>query len=102
MASHDGRILVTHDHSTMPRHFRAFVQSQRSPRIAVRQPKMVRVDKATLGAQTLCCRFLNLNRHREAVESGQRSIRRRGNPRHQVQAGDTSGVRARGPGKAIR
>jgi hypothetical protein len=30
-AAADGRILVSHDFQTMPRHFRQFVQSQRSP-----------------------------------------------------------------------
>lgn len=30
-AAHEGRILVTHDQTTMPRHFGEFVQEQRSP-----------------------------------------------------------------------
>src|SRR5882672_6845995 len=35
LAARDGRILVTHDLATMPRHFRGFVQSQRSPGLLV-------------------------------------------------------------------
>lgn len=27
LAAHDGRILVTHDHTTMPKHFNEFVRS---------------------------------------------------------------------------
>ncbi|MGH9204226.1 MAG: DUF5615 family PIN-like protein [Vicinamibacterales bacterium] len=30
VAAGDGRILVTHDQATMPRHFREFLRSQRS------------------------------------------------------------------------
>jgi len=35
LAARDGRILVTHDQSTMPRHFVEFVRSQRSPGLIV-------------------------------------------------------------------
>ncbi len=35
LAARDGRILVTHDQSTMPRHFGEFVRSQRSPGLIV-------------------------------------------------------------------
>jgi hypothetical protein len=35
LAARDGRILVTHDQATMPRHFAEFVQSQRSPGLIV-------------------------------------------------------------------
>lgn len=35
LAARDGRTLVTHDQSTMPRHFGEFVQSQRSPGLIV-------------------------------------------------------------------
>src|SRR2546425_10730515 len=35
LAARDGRILVTHDQSTMPRHFGEFVRSQRSPGLVV-------------------------------------------------------------------
>lgn len=35
LAARDGRILVTHDQSTMPRHFGEFVRSQRSPGVIV-------------------------------------------------------------------
>jgi hypothetical protein len=34
-AAHDGRILVTHDLATMPKHFGEFVKSQRSPGLIV-------------------------------------------------------------------
>ncbi len=34
-AARDGRILVTHDQTTMPRHFGPFVQAQRSPGLLV-------------------------------------------------------------------
>lgn len=34
-AAGDDRILVTHDQTTMPRHFGEFVQSQRSPGLIV-------------------------------------------------------------------
>lgn len=34
-AALDGRILVTHDQRTMPRHFGEFVQAQRSPGLLV-------------------------------------------------------------------
>ena len=34
-AARDGRILVTHDQRTMPRHFGEFVQAQRSPGLLV-------------------------------------------------------------------
>ena len=34
-AARDGRILVTHDQTTMPRHFSAFVETQRSPGLLV-------------------------------------------------------------------
>lgn len=44
LAARDGRILVTHDHSTMPAHFHAFIRSTPSPgliivpqRLAVRE-----------------------------------------------------------------
>jgi predicted nuclease of predicted toxin-antitoxin system len=35
LAARDGRILVTHDQSTMPRHFGEFVRSHRSPGLIV-------------------------------------------------------------------
>jgi len=35
LAAGDGRILVTHDQTTMPRHFDEFVRSQRSPGVIV-------------------------------------------------------------------
>jgi hypothetical protein len=35
VAARDGRILVTHDQSTMPKHFREFLRSQRSPGLIV-------------------------------------------------------------------
>ena len=35
LAARDGRILVTHDQSTMPRHFGEFVRLQRSPGLIV-------------------------------------------------------------------
>ena len=35
VAARDGRILVTHDHATMPRHFGEFLRSQRSPGLIV-------------------------------------------------------------------
>jgi predicted nuclease of predicted toxin-antitoxin system len=35
VAARDGRILVTHDQATMPRHFGEFVRSQRSPGLIV-------------------------------------------------------------------
>ena len=35
LAARDGRILVTHDQSTMPRHFGEFVRSQHSPGLIV-------------------------------------------------------------------
>jgi hypothetical protein len=31
IAAQDGRILVSHDFGTMPRHFRSFVSSRKSP-----------------------------------------------------------------------
>ncbi len=34
-AARDGRILVTHDQTTMPKHFREFVRSERSPGVIV-------------------------------------------------------------------
>jgi hypothetical protein len=34
-AARDGRILVTHDQTTMPRHFGEFVQAHRSPGLLV-------------------------------------------------------------------
>ena len=34
-AAREGRILVTHDQATMPRHFGEFVRSQRSPGLIV-------------------------------------------------------------------
>jgi len=34
-ATRDGRILVTHDQTTMPRHFGKFVQAQHSPGLLV-------------------------------------------------------------------
>jgi hypothetical protein len=30
-AAHDGRVLLTHDHKTMPRHFGDFIARQTSP-----------------------------------------------------------------------
>jgi hypothetical protein len=35
VAARDGRLLVTHDQSTMPRHFREFVRSHRSAGLIV-------------------------------------------------------------------
>ena len=35
VAARDARILVTHDQATMPRHFREFLGSQRSPGLIV-------------------------------------------------------------------
>ena len=35
LAARDGRILVTHDSKTMPRHFGEFIQSNRSPGVIV-------------------------------------------------------------------
>lgn len=35
VAARDGRILVTHDQATMPRHFGEFLRSQRSPGLIV-------------------------------------------------------------------
>jgi hypothetical protein len=35
VAAGDGRVLVTHDHATMPRHFAEFVRSQHSPGVIV-------------------------------------------------------------------
>jgi hypothetical protein len=35
LAARDGRILVTHDQSTMPRHFVEYVRLQRSPGLIV-------------------------------------------------------------------
>jgi hypothetical protein len=35
VAARDGRVLVTHDQATMPRHFAEFVQSQHSPGVIV-------------------------------------------------------------------
>jgi len=40
LAADDNRILVTHDHSTMPRHFAAFVERQTSPGIIVVPQKL--------------------------------------------------------------
>lgn len=34
-AGRDGRVLVTHDQTTMPRHFGEFVRTQRSPGLLV-------------------------------------------------------------------
>jgi hypothetical protein len=31
LAARDGRVLVTHDQATMPRHFRQFMKTQKSP-----------------------------------------------------------------------
>lgn len=31
LAARDGRVLVTHDHTTMPRHFTAFIRATASP-----------------------------------------------------------------------
>src|SRR5712692_3456757 len=35
VAARDGRVLVTHDQATMPRHFGEFLRSQRSPGLIV-------------------------------------------------------------------
>ncbi len=35
LAARDGRILVTHDQSTMPRHFAAFIAREQSPGVLV-------------------------------------------------------------------
>ena len=35
IAARDGRVLVTHDQATMPRHFGEFLRSQRSPGLIV-------------------------------------------------------------------
>src|SRR5690348_574031 len=35
VAARDGRVLVTHDQATMPRHFAEFVRSQHSPGVLV-------------------------------------------------------------------
>lgn len=35
VAARDARILVTHDQTTMPKHFRDFLRSQRSPGVIV-------------------------------------------------------------------
>lgn len=35
LSARDGRILVTHDHKTMPRHFGEFVSETRSPGLIV-------------------------------------------------------------------
>ena len=35
VAARDGRVLVTHDLTTMPRHFGKFVRTQRSPGLIV-------------------------------------------------------------------
>jgi hypothetical protein len=35
LAARDGRILVTHDHTTMPRHFNDFIRSTPSPGLIV-------------------------------------------------------------------
>lgn len=35
VAARDGRILVSHDHATMPRHFGEFIRSHRSPGLIV-------------------------------------------------------------------
>lgn len=35
LAAGDGRVLVTHDQTTMPRHFGEFLRSQRSPGLIV-------------------------------------------------------------------
>jgi hypothetical protein len=35
IAARDGRVLVTHDQATMPRHFREFVRSQRSSGVII-------------------------------------------------------------------
>lgn len=35
LAAHDGRILVTHDHTTMPTHFGVFIRSTPSPGLII-------------------------------------------------------------------
>ena len=35
VAARDGRVLITHDQATMPRHFGEFLRSQRSPGLIV-------------------------------------------------------------------
>jgi hypothetical protein len=35
LAGRAGRVLVTHDHSTMPRHFGEFIRAKRSPGLIV-------------------------------------------------------------------
>jgi len=35
VAARDGRVLVTHDQATMPRHFAEFVRSQHSPGVII-------------------------------------------------------------------
>jgi predicted nuclease of predicted toxin-antitoxin system len=35
IAARDGRVLVTHDNATMPRHFHEFVRSRHSPGVIV-------------------------------------------------------------------
>jgi hypothetical protein len=40
-AAHEGRILVSHDHHTMPGHFAQFIMSQDSPGIIIMPQRMV-------------------------------------------------------------
>lgn len=35
LAARDGRVLVTHDHTTMPRHFTAFIRATASPGLII-------------------------------------------------------------------
>lgn len=35
LTAHDGRVLVTHDQTTMPRHFTAFIRSTASPGLII-------------------------------------------------------------------
>jgi hypothetical protein len=35
LAARDGRVLITHDHSTMPRRFRGFIRTTPSPGLIV-------------------------------------------------------------------
>ena len=35
LAAHDGRVLVTHDQKTMPRHFAAFIATTTSPGVLI-------------------------------------------------------------------
>jgi predicted nuclease of predicted toxin-antitoxin system len=45
LAARDGRILVTHDQSTMPRHFGEFVRSAQSPGLII-VPQTLAVPEA--------------------------------------------------------